>query len=252
MVVIGYTNERITRGWADDARYFVHGAYRDADVGALLGAYRAEIVLFPNRLPESFSYTLSEVWAAGMPVIVPDHGALGERVARHGGGWRLPAGFDASVAAALIRRLFTAEGESERARVKSQIDPHDNDRIPTTAAMSRALDSLYQRFAVPAPGSGDPATSAALAPLLAANLDGFAFRAELLNLAEELDNARDALGETRRWASDIEANAKAWAQKLERDIETLRNEVAARDAVLSGLPAPLRRWLLSRARRDRR
>ena len=75
--------------------------YEDGTLAAWLAAYRTETVLFPNRLPESFSYTLSEVWSAGIPVIVPDHGALGDRVERDGGGWLLPAGFDGDEAAAL-------------------------------------------------------------------------------------------------------------------------------------------------------
>ncbi len=257
LVVIGYTSERILRGWVGD--YYVHGPYLDADLPALLPAYRVELALFPNRLPESFSYTLSEAWAARIPAIVPDAGALGERVAYHGGGWRLAAAFDATDASALIRHLFRADGEIERARVKSQIDPFDADRIPTLASMSRALDRLYERFAVPPQGASGVAPAEALTPLLAANLDGFAFRAELLHLAEDLDNARTAiaalqrdLARTQEWARKAEANGDAWAAKLQRDIEALQREVHLRDDVLSHLPTIVRAWLLKRARRDGR
>ena len=256
LVVIGYTNEHLTRGWIDDC--FVHGPYRDDELPALLAAYAVDIVLFANRLPESFSYTLSEAWAAGIPVIVPDAGALGERVALHGGGWRLPASFEASEATALIRRLFAPDGEAERARVKSQIDRLDGERIPTLESMSRALETLYERFAVPPQASDGKTPIEALAPLIAANLDGFAFRAELLHFAEELDNARTAIADlqaalanAQQWARAVETNAQAWAAKLERDIDALKREVEARDDVLRGLPKPLRAWLMKRARRVR-
>jgi hypothetical protein len=39
--------------------------------------------------PETFAFTLSEVWAAGRPVLVPPIGALVERVGDHGAGWVL-------------------------------------------------------------------------------------------------------------------------------------------------------------------
>jgi len=208
LVVIGYTDTEITRGWRVPGRYYVHGAYLDAELAGLLAAYRVEVALFMNRMPESFSYTLSEVWAAGIPAVVPDDGALGERVAKHGGGWRLPAGHGAAAAAELLRQLFSPERAAERARVESQIDPHDGTRIPTLAAMSREIDALYQRFGLarsPA-GGDDDAGREALEPLLAANLDGFAFRKELIRLAGEVVELKAAAAtlfeENRRLADD--------------------------------------------------
>jgi len=255
LVVIGYTDKRLARGWADG--YYVHGPYRDTELAALLAAYGVEIVLFANRLPESFSYTLSEVWSCAIPVIVPADGALGERVARHGGGWCLAPGFGAADAVGLVARLLCADGATELARVKSQIDPLDADRIPTLASMSRALERLYERFAAPAQRSADGATSEALAPLLAANLDGFQFRAELVHFAEELDNARSALAELKaaladaqEWARNAEANGTAWAAKLENDVAELRRELRTRDDQLKLLPLPVRAWLRKRALRD--
>jgi GT2 family glycosyltransferase/glycosyltransferase involved in cell wall biosynthesis len=37
--------------------------------------------------PETFCHTLTEMWAAGLPVAAFDLGAVGERIRRHGGGW---------------------------------------------------------------------------------------------------------------------------------------------------------------------
>jgi hypothetical protein len=47
------------------------------------------MVLYPSAGPETFSYTLSEAWSAGRPVLVPPIGALPERVAPTGAGWVL-------------------------------------------------------------------------------------------------------------------------------------------------------------------
>jgi glycosyltransferase involved in cell wall biosynthesis len=267
IVVIGYTDSQLLRGWRVPGRCYVHGSYLEAELPALIAAYGVEVALFPNRLPESFSYTLSEVWSAGIPVIVPDDGALGERVLRHEGGWTLPAYFSAEDARALLLRLFGPEGETERARVKSRIDPRDAGRIPTLAAMARDIDALYQRFGLAPPASGDapPAGHTALQPLLAANLDGFAFRKELLKLADEAGQLRAALEGATPWAAELERellDARAWTRKLEHDVEVLVAEVTARveenrrladeKAAFYQLPKLVRRLLLRKEFRGRR
>jgi hypothetical protein len=55
----------------------------------LLREYGADLVLYPSAGPETFSYTLSEAWAAGQPVLVPPIGALAERVRDSGAGFVL-------------------------------------------------------------------------------------------------------------------------------------------------------------------
>jgi len=75
-------------GYYPDANITVHGQY---------GGYKelvqkvkedpVDLVIFPSNCPETFSFTLSEAWAMGIPVIVPNVGALKERVENNGGGW---------------------------------------------------------------------------------------------------------------------------------------------------------------------
>jgi glycosyltransferase involved in cell wall biosynthesis len=212
IVVVGYIDSQLLQGWRVQGRCYVHGPYENAELPGLIASYGAEIALFPNRLPESFSYTLSEVWAAGIPVIVPEEGALAERVRLHHGGWLLPERFSAEQAAHLLQRLFDPVSAAERARVKSQIDPFDPVRIPTLASMTRAIDALYERFGLKPPSSeNDPAAGdEALRPLLAANLDGFVFRKELIKLTGEAVQLKAALEDARQWPA-----------KLERDIDVL-------------------------------
>ena len=218
-----------------------------------MASYGVEAALFPNRLPESFSYTLSEVWAAGIPVIVPAQGALGERVSEHGGGWLLPEGFSAEDAAQLLRRLFAPASAVERARVKSQIDPRDPARIPTLASMARDIDAIYERFGLKPPSRDDDlATGAeALRPLLAANLDGFAFRRELTKLTGEAVQLRATLEEARLWAAKLEhdvAVLTAEGKKLFEENRHLLDDKAAFDQ----LPLSVRKLLLKKAFRARR
>lgn len=86
-VVIGYLDRQQAAWQSEDARLTVHGKYDPRDLPTLLDYYRAKLVLFPSAGPESFSYTLSEAWAAGRPVLVPPIGALAERVGGRGAGW---------------------------------------------------------------------------------------------------------------------------------------------------------------------
>ncbi|MEP7083522.1 MAG: glycosyltransferase family 4 protein, partial [Betaproteobacteria bacterium] len=128
-VVIGYTDAQLTTGWLVPGRLFVHGRYAPDELPGLLAAYQARFAYFPNVIPESFSYALSEVWQSGIPALVPAIGALGDRVRATGAGWLLEPPLDALAAAAEIERLLSPAG---------------------TAALAAARDRLAAAGAVPA------------------------------------------------------------------------------------------------------
>jgi GT2 family glycosyltransferase/glycosyltransferase involved in cell wall biosynthesis len=86
-VLIGYMDVEHGPWQADDAVFTVHGRYEPADLPNLLAHYRVALVLYPSAGPETFSYTLTEAWSAGRPVLVPPIGALAERVRDSGAGW---------------------------------------------------------------------------------------------------------------------------------------------------------------------
>ena len=86
-VLIGYMDVLHGPWQSEDARFTVHGRYDPADLPDLLAHYRVALVLYPSAGPETFSYTLSEAWASGRPVLVPPIGALDERVRDSGAGW---------------------------------------------------------------------------------------------------------------------------------------------------------------------
>ena len=223
VVVVGWLDMQVTPGWRGE-HVFVHGAWNDEDVGALMAAYGAQVALFPNQVPESFSYALSDVWAAGLPALVPREGALGERVERHGGGWFLPRGFGAPEVAGELRRLFSPEGLQDIARVKSRIAAADPARVPPLDDMTRSLDALYERFGID-PAAPDPGSQEAH-DLLAKNLDGALFRQELVRLADELVQLRTALEHERSEAAKFATEARAWIAKLEADIAGVQSDLA--------------------------
>src|SRR5471032_272785 len=148
---------------------------------------------------------------------------------RHGGGWLLPAGFDAPAVAAQLRRLLSAEGAGEVARVKSQLALPDPGRVPALDDMTRSLDALYARFAIDPAAPLDP-QSAPVQELLAKNLDGALFRQELVRLADEMAQMKSALESTlefeRRQAGDFKAEARRWIEKLEADVASVQAELA--------------------------
>ncbi len=225
IVVIGYLDRQILPGWRVPGTFFIHGAYADEEVPSLLAAYGARLALFPNRVPESFSYALSDIWSCGVPVLASPLGALGERIARHGGGWLLPPDFDAQAIAARLRELFSARGAAERARVESHLSHDDPERVPPLAAMARSLDALYDRFGLDARRPLEDADPAALGKLVAANLDGSLFRAELARLADEYGQEARAHAATNAAARRFETETHEWIAKLDRDIASLNAEL---------------------------
>jgi glycosyltransferase involved in cell wall biosynthesis len=86
-VLIGYMDVEHGPWQSDDARFTVHGRYEPRELPVLLARYRVRMVAFPSAGPETFSFTLSEAWAAGLPVVVPPFGALAERVGGTQAGW---------------------------------------------------------------------------------------------------------------------------------------------------------------------
>jgi glycosyltransferase involved in cell wall biosynthesis len=88
-VLIGYLDRGREPTQSKDAAFTQHGPFDSREIGALLDHYRVRLVTYPSVGPETFSYTLSEAWAAGRPVLVPPIGALAERVAATGAGWVL-------------------------------------------------------------------------------------------------------------------------------------------------------------------
>ncbi|QJR14131.1 glycosyltransferase family 4 protein [Usitatibacter palustris] len=217
IVVVGYLDRQLFPGWRVPGRLFIHGAWADADATGLLEAYGARLVLFPNRVPESFSYALSDAWAAGLPVLATRQGALAERIERHGGGWLLPADADAATIARELRRLF--EGD-EIARVQSTLSRQDPARLPPLEDMARSLEALYRRFAID-PAAPADADARDLEHLVTANLDGSLFRTELIRLSDEYAQLAAALEDERGRFAQFQSEAREWIAKLEADVKTL-------------------------------
>lgn len=64
-----------------------HGAYDRNNISGKLRDIRLDLICLLSPWPETFSYTLSEAWVNGIPVLVTPMGALQERVDIVKGGW---------------------------------------------------------------------------------------------------------------------------------------------------------------------
>ena len=64
-----------------------HGPYLRETIVKSLIASGVDVSLFTSVCPETFSFTLTESWCAGVPALVPQMGALSERVESTGYGW---------------------------------------------------------------------------------------------------------------------------------------------------------------------
>ncbi len=68
----------------------IHGAYDDSDMPRLLERLRPDILWFPARWPETYSYTLSACLLAGVPIMASNLGAFPERLSQRRWTWIKP------------------------------------------------------------------------------------------------------------------------------------------------------------------
>jgi glycosyltransferase involved in cell wall biosynthesis len=198
--LIGYTEDQLHPGWLADGRLRVHGPFLPECTSDWLRHYDVDLVIFPNRLAESFSYALSDVWAAGVPVLAPDIGALGERVHAHGGGASMSFPDDADSVHLQLAELAD-DGGAMLAQWRVEIAERRSAMVPTIASMVDAMARIYERIAVA--DAKRVANVDKLQPYLRTQLDDIVFRHENIRLARDY------------------AQVRAWADKLERDVARL-------------------------------
>ncbi len=131
--VIGYTN--IDDDLAAIGNVTIIGAYQPQDVPGLLAEARGRLALFLSGWPETFSYTLTEVVQHGFIPLVPNIGALADRVVASGVG----AVFDVPISPAAVLALISAiaGGKRKPARRNGALSAYAPD--PRSIARTRAL-----------------------------------------------------------------------------------------------------------------
>ncbi len=167
-VVIGYLDVQHEPWQSEDALLTVHGGYVAPDLPALFAHYRVALVVYPSEGPESFSYTLSEAWAAGLPALVPPIGALAERVAQSEAGWVMTDAEwrDDDRMLDRIVELGAADFATERQRAAARARAaYRSIGVASVEATLRIYaGALAGAGALPAAGTGAAAVPAAFSP----------------------------------------------------------------------------------------
>jgi GT2 family glycosyltransferase/glycosyltransferase involved in cell wall biosynthesis len=125
-VLIGYLDRGREQWQSTDGTFTMHGPYDSRALRALLAEYRVALVAYPSVGPETFSFTLSEAWAAGLPAVVPPIGALADRVASTGGGW------------VLTEEEWNSE-ERMLARIAALFEPSRKDEFAAVVARTKTV-----------------------------------------------------------------------------------------------------------------
>jgi glycosyltransferase involved in cell wall biosynthesis len=123
----------------EDLGGFHHGAYDRGEYFDWLGKISPSFSLCASICEETHSYTLTESWAAGLPVFASGLGALRERIEKHGGGWL----FDPSDAVGFFDGMTdvidTPGAWLEEVGIVNAIP------IKTVAAEARAMLKIFRR-----------------------------------------------------------------------------------------------------------
>jgi len=93
-IVIGFTQDDVSV--LETGKVFITGKYEEGEAQSLLSLHGLSAALFLSIWPETWCYTLSETWKAGIWPIALDTGAVAERIREAGAGSLLPFGLQAS------------------------------------------------------------------------------------------------------------------------------------------------------------
>jgi len=85
--IYGASDPLYIRGCKDLGIHY-HGPYGEADLPEILS--QIDVGIMPAQVQETFSYSLSEFFAGGVPVIGSDYGALGTRIESGVNGLKVP------------------------------------------------------------------------------------------------------------------------------------------------------------------
>lgn len=121
-----------------------HGPYAREAFADHVRAIRPHLGAVLSIWPETWCHTLTECWAAGLPVLAARLGAQGERVAATGGGWLLDADAPPERWLELLRRFRADPAAMQAAREAVLAWQAAEGRHNDTAAMAAAYDGLYR------------------------------------------------------------------------------------------------------------
>lgn len=124
----------------------VHGPYARAEFTRRVRELRPHIGGVLSIWPETWCHTLTELWAAGLPVVGVDLGAVGERIQATGAGWPV-AERETGALVELFRRIRQNPDDyaQKTARVRAWQEAEGRDQ--DCAAMAQRYRAVYASLA---------------------------------------------------------------------------------------------------------
>lgn len=118
--------------------YIYHGKYNRNDLPKLLKENKINLVCSFSIWPETYSYTLTEEVASGVPVLAFDIGAVGDRIKKHGFGWTIPVDSNISFILKTIYNIINEPIKYEK--IVNNISKYD---IKKTEDMALEYEKIY-------------------------------------------------------------------------------------------------------------
>lgn len=117
-----------------------HGPYEREQFYDLVEAIRPSFVALFSIWGETYSHTLTEAWAVGVPVLASKLGALEERITEHGGGWLVDP-HDEEKLYELIVNIADDPEEYDRVQAEANLAG-----VASVGEMGEAYLKLYERL----------------------------------------------------------------------------------------------------------
>lgn len=147
------------------SNYIYHGRYSRENLPGLLEQNNIHLVCNLSIWPETYSYTLTETIASGIPVLSFDIGAVGERIKKYGFGWTLNETNEKCVLKKIssifddlddyndkIDRINSYAIKSVEEMIKSYVDLYDSSVLrqnsPESLKQLFMMNDLYKQFKV--------------------------------------------------------------------------------------------------------
>ena len=120
--------------------YIFHGKYKREELANLLIENNINLICFFQIWPETYSYTLNEAVASGIPVLSFDIGAGAERVKKYNLGWTINKDSSLNEISEKINSIYN--NKEEYFKVMESIN---NYKIKTTKEMSDEYEKIYDK-----------------------------------------------------------------------------------------------------------
>jgi GT2 family glycosyltransferase/glycosyltransferase involved in cell wall biosynthesis len=141
-VVVGFSQDDLPL--FRTGRVFVTGRYEETEAVELIRSQKCHLAFLPSVSPETWSYSLTLAWKAGLRVLAFDYGAIAERIRANGYGWVLPYSANGkevnrSILALTSRR--TAHAPESEDTVISQLADVELDTSPRTVSIRIPIEA---------------------------------------------------------------------------------------------------------------